>query len=161
MNGKKRVKYLVLKVIITALQVINMLIWFWYTLMEILFLPKAIKKEGYFPYIWTFAVCITMVSAFLLTLSCYRDSFNIVSVIIGILSFIILIYITGGILLSTGLARPSEEVQLPLVRYYLVFIAFWMVIFYLYMQQKWQKEKILVRRRRKLSSILKCFQLVV
>ena len=93
MNGKKRVKYLVLKVIITALQVINMLIWFWYTLMGILFLPKAIKKEGYFPYIWTFAVCITMVSAFLLTLSCYRDSFNIVSVIIGILSFIILIYI--------------------------------------------------------------------
>ena len=76
MNGKKRVKYLVLKVIITALQVINMLIWFWYTLMGILFLPKAIKKEGYFPYIWTFAVCITMVSAFLLTLSCYRDSFN-------------------------------------------------------------------------------------
>lgn len=69
-----------------------------------------------------------MVSAFLLTLSCYRDSFNVVSVIIGIVSFLILIYITGGILLSTGLARPSEEVQFPLVRYYLVFIAFWMVI---------------------------------
>lgn len=119
---------MVLKVIITALQVINMLIWFWYILMGIFFLPKVIKKEGYFPYMWTFSVFITMVSAFLLTLSCYRDSFNIVSVIIGILSFIILIYITGGILLSTGLARPSEEVQLPLVRYYLVFIAFWMVI---------------------------------
>lgn len=128
MNGKKRVKYLVLKALIIGLQIINMLIWFWYTLMGILFLPKAIKKEGYFPYIWTFAVCITMVSAFLLTLSCYRDSFNVVSVIIGIVSFLILIYITGGILLSTGLARPSEEVQLPLVRYYLVFIAFWMVI---------------------------------
>lgn len=36
------------------------------------FSSEGYKKEGYFPYIWTFAVCITMVSAFLLTLSCYR-----------------------------------------------------------------------------------------
>lgn len=55
---------------------------------------------------------------------------NVASIILGILSFVVLIYILWGILLSIGIGifHSSDVVHFPLIRLYLIFIAFWMVI---------------------------------
>ena len=56
--------------------------------------------------------------------------FNAVSIILGILSFVILLYILWGILLSIGIGifHSNDIVHFSLIRLYLIFIVFWMII---------------------------------
>ena len=129
-NGKKRVRYLVLKAIITGLQIINMLIWFWYILLGFWCLPDTIKEDWDYSFPWVFSVFATMIGAFILTRSCFMHPFNAASIILGILSFVVLIYILWGILLSIGIGifHSSDAVHFPLMRLYLIFIVFWAII---------------------------------
>ena len=130
MNGKKRVKYLVLKALIMGLQIINMLIWFWYILFGFCFLKDIIKENWDYSFPWVFSVFAIMIGIYLLTRGCFMHPLNVASIILGILSFVVLIYILWGILLSIGIGifHSSDVVHFPLIRLYLIFIAFWMVI---------------------------------
>ena len=130
MNGKKRVKYLVLKALIMGLQIINMLIWFWYILFGFCCLKAIIKGNWDYSFPWVFSVFATMVGTYLLTRSCFMHPFNAVSIILGILSFVVLLYILWGILLSIGIGifHSNDIVHFPLIRLYLILIVFWMVI---------------------------------
>lgn len=121
---------MVLKTIITGLQIINMLIWFLYILLGFWCLPDTIKEDWDYSFPWVFSVFATMIGAFVLTRSCFMHPFNAVSIILGILSFVILLYILWGILLSIGIGifHSNDIVHFSLIRLYLIFIVFWMII---------------------------------
>lgn len=135
---------MVLKAIITGLQIINMLIWFLYILLGFWCLPDTIKEDWDYSFPWVFSVFATMIGAFVLTRSCFMHPFNAVSIILGILSFVILLYILWGILLSIGIGifHSNNIVHFPLMRLYLIFIVFWMIIKVIMVELKYIQRSI-------------------
>ena len=135
---------MVLKTIITGLQIINMLIWFLYILLGFWCLPDTIKEDWDYSFPWVFSVFATMIGAFVLTRSCFMHPFNAVSIILGILSLVILLYILWGILLSIGIGifHSNDIVHFPLICLYLIFIVFWMIIKVILVELKYIQRSI-------------------
>ena len=112
---------MILKIILLVIQTICLLIWADSIFIGIQGIPEMIRKrEGGWTCAWWGTVFIVMIGAFGLTLHS-KIHFSILTLVIGLLTILIFVYIFLGILLTTGWGRPSEPMKAPLIKAYLIY----------------------------------------
>ena len=79
--------------------------------------------------VWWVAVFVVMVGTFDLTMRC-NIHFSILCFVVGILAFLIDVYILWEILLTTGIMHSSEPMRCPLLKSYAIYSFFIIVLLY-------------------------------
>ena len=120
---------MILKIILLTIQAICLLIWGFSIIVGIqriseMFIEENIKTCG-----WWVAVFVVMVGTFDLTMRC-NIHFSILCFVVGILAFLIDVYILWEILLTTGIMHSSEPMRCPLLKSYAIYSFFIIVLLY-------------------------------
>ena len=123
-------RYMILKIILLTIQAICLLIWGLSIIFGIQWLPEIKKrKKSYRLCIWWVAVFVVMVGTFDLTMRC-NIHFSILCFVVGILAFLIDVYILWEILLTTGIMHSAESMRCPLLKSYAIYSFFIIVLLY-------------------------------
>ena len=120
---------MILKIILLTIQAICLLIWGFSIIIGIQRISEMIIEENIKTCVWWVAVFVVMVGAFDLTMRC-NIHFSILCFVVGILAFLIDVYILWEILLTTGIMHSSEPMRCPLLKSYAIYSFFLIVLLY-------------------------------
>lgn len=120
---------MILKIILLTIQAICLLIWGFSIIIGIQRISEMIIEENIKTCVWWVAVFVVMVGTFDLTMRC-NIHFPILCFVVGILAFLIDVYILWEILLTTGIMHSSEPMRCPLLKSYAIYSFFLLVLLY-------------------------------
>lgn len=120
---------MILKIILLTIQAICLLIWGFSIIIGIQRISEMIIEENIKTCVWWVAVFVVMVGTFDLTMRC-NIHFSILCFVVGILAFLIDVYILWEILLTTGIMHSSEPMRCPLLKSYAIYSFFLIVLLY-------------------------------
>ena len=120
---------MILKIILLTIQAICLLIWGFSIIVGIQRISEMIIEENIKTCVWWAAVFVVMVGTFDLTMRC-NIHFSILCFVVGILAFLIDVYILWEILLTTGIMHSSEPMRCPLLKSYAIYSFFIIVLLY-------------------------------
>mgnify|MGYP007019958126 FL=1 len=120
---------MILKIILLTIQAICLLIWGFSIIIGIQRISEMIIEENIKTCVWWVAVFVVMVGTFDLTMRC-NIHFSILCFVVGILAFLIDVYILWEILLTTGIMHSSEPMRCPLLKSYAIYSFFLLVLLY-------------------------------
>lgn len=120
---------MILKIILLTIQAICLLIWGFSIIVGIQRISEMIIEENIKTCVWWVAVFVVMVGTFDLTMRC-NIHFSILCFVVGILAFLIDVYILWEILLTTGIMHSSEPMRCPLLKSYAIYSFFIIVLLY-------------------------------
>ena len=120
---------MILKIILLTIQAICLLIWGFSIIIGIQRISEMIMEENIKTCVWWVAVFVVMVGTFDLTMRC-NIHFSILCFAVGILAFLIDVYILWEFLLTTGIMHSSEPMRYPLLKSYAIYSFFIIVLLY-------------------------------
>lgn len=120
---------MILKIILLTIQAICLLIWGFSIIIGIQRISEMIIEENIKTCVWWVAVFVVMVGTFDLTMRC-NIHFSILCFVVGILAFLIDVYILWEILLTTGIMHSSEPMRCSLLKSYAIYSFFLIVLLY-------------------------------
>lgn len=120
---------MILKIILLTIQAICLLIWGFSIIIGIQRISEMIIEENIKTCVWWVAVFVVMVGTFDLTMRC-NIHFSILCFAVGILAFLIDVYILWEFLLTTGIMHSSEPMRYPLLKSYAIYSFFIIVLLY-------------------------------
>lgn len=122
-------RYMILKIILLTIQAICLLIWGFSIIVGIQRISEMVIEENIKTCVWWVAVFVIMVGTFDLTMRC-NIHFSILCFVVGILAYLIDVYILWEILLTTGIMHSAEPMRCPLLKSYAIYSFFIIVLLY-------------------------------